>query len=214
MARLNELLAQGAIDWETYTRAQKKSKDEFDAVGEKGKITMEDLKDAVDGWSKQASQAFVDFAFSGKTSFSDMTASILKDIAGMVMQAMVMGPLMQAFKGMLPTFFADGGIMTSGGSVPLKKYASGGIATGPQLAMFGEGRMPEAYVPLPDGRSIPVTMKGGDGGSTSVVVNVNVESGGEQVSSNQGASALGKLIAGSVRAELINQKRPGGLLAA
>jgi hypothetical protein len=54
----------------------------------------------------------------------------------------------------------------------------------------------------------------GGGGSTSVVVNVNVESGSEQVSSNQGAGALGKIIAGAVRTELINQKRPGGLLAA
>jgi len=214
MARLNELLAEGAIDWETYTRAQKQAKDEFDKVGETGKITMAQLKDAVEGWGKQASQAFVDFAFTGKTSFGGMVASILKDMAAMAMQTMVMGPLMQAFKSILPVAFADGGIMTSGGSVPLKKYASGGIANSPQLAMFGEGRMPEAYVPLPDGRSIPVTMKGGDGGSTSVVVNVNVESGGEQVSSNQGASALGKLIAGSVIAELVNQKRPGGLLAA
>lgn len=214
MLRLNELLADGAIEWDTYQRAQKKAKDEFDAVGNKGKVTMEQLKDAVDGWSKQASQAFVDFAFNGKTSFSDMTTSILKDIAGMVMQTIVMGPLMQSFKMMLPTFFADGGIMTSGGSVPLKKYASGGVANSPQLAMFGEGRMPEAYVPLPDGRSIPVTMQGNSGGSTSVVVNVNVESGGENVSSNQGASALGKIIAGTVRQELINQKRPGGLLAA
>jgi tape measure domain-containing protein len=56
--------------------------------------------------------------------------------------------------------FADGGIMTSSGSMPLRKYAAGGIADRPQLAMFGEGSMPEAYVPLPDGRSIPVTMQG------------------------------------------------------
>lgn len=55
--------------------------------------------------------------------------------------------------------FADGGIMTSSGSMPLRKYAAGGIADRPQLAMFGEGSMPEAYVPLPDGRSIPVTMR-------------------------------------------------------
>ena len=55
--------------------------------------------------------------------------------------------------------FAMGGIMTSHGSLPLNRYAGGGIADSPQLAMFGEGRMPEAYVPLPDGRSIPVTMR-------------------------------------------------------
>lgn len=214
MDRLNKLLAKGAIDWDTYSRAQKQAEDEFDKVGKKGQVTMEDLKDAVDGWGKEATQAFVDFAFTGKTSFGSMVASILKDMASMAVQAMVIGPLMQAFKSILPATFADGGIMTSGGSMPLKKYSNGGIANSPQLAMFGEGRMPEAYVPLPDGRSIPVTMKGDGGGSTSVIVNVNVESGREQISNNQGASALGKIIAGSVRQELINQKRPGGLLAA
>lgn len=107
--------------------------------------------------------------------------------------------------------FADGGIMTADGPMPLRRYARGGIANSPQLAMFGEGAMPEAYVPLPDGRSIPVTMQGGGG---DVVVNVNVESGSTTVQSQDGAGQLGRLIAGAVKAELINQKRPGGLLAA
>ena len=60
--------------------------------------------------------------------------------------------------------FADGGIMTGGGPMPLKGYSSGGIANSPQMAVFGEGTRPEAYVPLPDGRTIPVTIKGAAGG--------------------------------------------------
>ena len=59
------------------------------------------------------------------------------------------------------SLFASGGIMTSAGAVPLRRYAGGGIANSPQLAMFGEGSRPEAYVPLPDGRRIPVAMSGG-----------------------------------------------------
>lgn len=55
--------------------------------------------------------------------------------------------------------FADGGVMTSRGPVPLRRYAMGGVANSPQLAMFGEGARPEAYVPLQDGRTIPVTMR-------------------------------------------------------
>ena len=38
-------------------------------------------------------------------------------------------------------------------------FASGGITDRPSI--FGEGSMKEAAVPLPDGRTIPVTMKGG-----------------------------------------------------
>lgn len=59
--------------------------------------------------------------------------------------------------------FANGGIMTDAGAVPLRKYASGGVANRPQLAMFGDGSTPEAYVPLPDGRAIPVRMQGSGG---------------------------------------------------
>lgn len=54
--------------------------------------------------------------------------------------------------------FANGGIMGAGGPLPLRTYSTGGIATGPQLALFGEGSAREAFVPLPDGRSIPVTL--------------------------------------------------------
>jgi len=72
------------------------------------------------------------------------------------------------------TFFEDGGIMTKNGAVPLRKYAMGGIANSPQMAMFGEGSTPEAYVPLPDGRNIPVKMAGG---GSSIVMNINVASG-------------------------------------
>lgn len=107
--------------------------------------------------------------------------------------------------------FAMGGIMTSMGPLKLKRYAAGGIASGPQLAMFGEGSRPEAYVPLPDGRSIPVTMKG-NGVGANVTVNVDA-SGSEAQGNSANANALGRAIGAAVQAELIKQKRPGGLLA-
>ena len=56
--------------------------------------------------------------------------------------------------------------MTPHGKVPLNTYASGGIADTPQMAIFGEGRQPEAYVPLPDGKRIPVQLKNVDNKKT------------------------------------------------
>jgi hypothetical protein len=101
--------------------------------------------------------------------------------------------------------------MTGNGPLPLRRYASGGIANSPQLAMFGEGSTPEAYVPLPDGRSIPVRMKGG--GQMGNIV-VNVDAAGSAVQGNQpDANKLGEALGIAVRQELIRQKRPGGLLA-
>lgn len=65
--------------------------------------------------------------------------------------------------------FANGGVMTPFGEVPLRTYARGGIADTPQAAIYGEGTMPEAYVPLPDGRRIPVAMQGGGAANGSSV---------------------------------------------
>lgn len=41
----------------------------------------------------------------------------------------------------------------------LGKYSAGGVASSAQLALYGEGSKPEAYVPLPDGRRITVNIK-------------------------------------------------------
>lgn len=175
----------------------------------------------------------VNFFTTGKLGVKEFAFSIVTELTRAAVQMLIMKPIIESFKeamggmssgggfgGFIGSLFgfADGGIMTSSGSMPLKKYANGGIANSPQLAMFGEGRMPEAYVPLPDGRSIPVTMKGGAsaGGETSVVVNVSVEKGSVDVAANNGQKAgeLGRMIAGVVKQELLMQKRPGGLLAA
>jgi len=82
--------------------------------------------------------------------------------------------------------FANGGVMTSAGKMPLNMYSKGGIANSPQMAMFGEGRMNEAYVPLPDGRSIPVSMKGNSG--SNVQINVINQSGTPVNAQQQGGA--------------------------
>ena len=112
--------------------------------------------------------------------------------------------------------FADGGVMTSAGPLPLKAYANGGIANSPQLALFGEGRMPEAYVPLPDGRSIPVTMSGMGGGSNAII-NITINNDGSGSSDAQGDNVetwreMAQRVRGVVMEELVSQQRPGGVL--
>lgn len=89
----------------------------------------------------------------------------------------------------LAMFYANGGIHSPRGSIPLKKYAAGGIANSPQMAIYGEGDMNEAYVPLPDGRRIPVAMQGAGGQMPSVTVNV-INSSGQPVSAQQGQTRM------------------------
>ena len=120
--------------------------------------------------------------------------------------------------------FAKGGVMSKLGEIPLEKYAKGGIASSPQMALFGEGSKNEAYVPLPDNRSIPVTLSGSSGGGIvngDTIVNVTVnnsDSGSSSSVSVEGSKKFGSNLAASIKAvvqeELIKQMKPRGMLNA
>jgi phage host-nuclease inhibitor protein Gam len=131
---------------------------------------------------------FVSIATTGKASFRDLTDSIIADLARIATRQLITGPLSQALGSVLggggsigmPTNllpFVDGGIMTPQGALPLHTYRTGGVANTPQLAMFGEGDMAEAYVPLPDGRSIPVTMTGQPGATGQSAIRIELGPG-------------------------------------
>lgn len=114
--------------------------------------------------------------------------------------------------------FANGGIMTEWGKTKLKQYANGGIAREPQLAVFGEGSMAEAYVPLPDGRTIPVTLQGNLNASApatqqasapQVMVNVINQSGQNMDAEQTGGSFNGEQYVVDVVLKAVN--RPGPL---
>jgi len=186
---------QRAIDAEV--EARRASVEQLEAVRKQ----QEALNEAQQYFGDMATDALSDLFIEGK-SVEDVFNNIAKSIANAALQAALMGqgPLAglfglqgqngapggifgALFGGMKSLFqplgpaLANGGIMTEYGLAPLNKYASGGIARTPQVALFGEGRMPEAYVPLPDGRSIPVTMQGGPAANTNtpmqVIINNN-----------------------------------------
>ena len=100
--------------------------------------------------------------------------------------------------------YAKGGIVSR---PTLFKYANGGSG---RFGLMGEAG-PEAIIPLrrgPNGK-LGVEASGGVG---NVVVNVDAQ--GTSVQGNQpNAKALGSAIGAAVQAELIKQKRPGGLLS-
>jgi hypothetical protein len=142
------------------------------------------------------SSAFEDAVINGEK-LSNVLDGIAKDVARIFIRKQITERLAESIgeidfksvgKSALSLFgFADGGIMTSAGPVPLRKYAGGGIANSPQLAVFAEGGVREAFVPVPSGR-IPVELRGSvGGGATQVNVKV-INNTSAQVTTRSGAS--------------------------
>jgi tape measure domain-containing protein len=108
--------------------------------------------------------------------------------------------------------FANGGIAT-GGFLPFRAFADGGIVSGPTLGLVGEGRFNEAIIPLPDGKSVPVDLGNAAGNNISTNIVVNVNNGQVQSGSGNGGSDLGRKMEGAVKQVIVNELRPGGLLS-
>ena len=79
------------------------------------------------------------------------------------------------------------------------------------IGLMGEAG-PEAIMPLKRGADGKLGVAGGGGGNTTV--NVSVDAKGTSVQGNSGqGEQLGRVISQAVQAELIKQRRPGGILA-
>lgn len=102
----------------------------------------------------------------GFGSLKDAAGQFLDTLASTILQLYVMKPLLNSLlgesggsgTGIIGKIFgfADGGVITPSGPRQLKRFAGGG--TSRQAAIFGEAG-PEAAVPLPDGRRIPVDLR-------------------------------------------------------
>tara|TARA_R100000234_G_scaffold44700_1_gene26642 strand:+ start:424 stop:2238 length:1815 start_codon:yes stop_codon:yes gene_type:complete len=97
------------------------------------------------------------------------------------------------------------------GISPLLGFANGGRPPVGRASLVGE-KGPELFVPGTAGTIIPNNKIGGS--RTTNVVTVNVDASGSSVSGNNAdASQLGQVIGAAVQAQLIKEKRAGGLLA-
>ncbi len=172
--------------------AAAKAKGEFDRSFKGGAaLTFAQMKEDIDAslGSQAVMGAFnglrgffsdvVTGAKSGSEAIADFGRSIVSlgaDILAQKFALQVLGVFGISAPG---TQFAKGGVVRGGINAPgVPSYASGGVAYGPQLAMIGDNRaQTEAVVPMPDGRSIPVQMRGGGGNSVQINLNVSAIDG-------------------------------------
>jgi len=169
------------------------------------------IQSFVDG-TKTAEEVFADFL----RSIADM---LMRTAQQMIAQYIVLGVARAFGLGTTPSFpsFQSGmnaGIPSVGdyGGMNLAGNfggfrANGGPVGAGQAYLVGE-RGPELFVPGAQGNIVPNNAMGG----SNIVVNVDA-SGSQAQGDSQRGKQLGAAIGAAVQAELIKQKRPGGLLA-
>jgi TP901 family phage tail tape measure protein len=148
-------------------------------------------------------------------SLRQIAAGALQDIANQLIRIFVIEQAISAIKTFLTPFSPSTPIGAGGGQVGrygtlgpnygIPQRANGGPVQMGTPYLIGE-RGPELFVPGRSGTVLPTT------GGTTVTVNVDAK-GSSVEGNNQQASQLGRVIGAAVQAELVKQKRPGGLLA-
>ncbi|MCH9837071.1 hypothetical protein K0U83_15505 [bacterium] len=154
----------------------------------------------------------------GESSFSDFARNVAISIGEIIAQFYLLRAIRDGLGFSAGGLFGGGGLggnvfaLAKGGvmqgqmsnSLPMNGYANGGVANTPQMAIFGEGRGAEAFVPLPDGKNIPVKMEGGGGGST---VNITVTALDPTTAADVINANLGTITDGVANAIISGQNR-------
>lgn len=133
----------------------------------------------------------IDGAIQGTKTLGDVARSVFSEISRQLVSFGVNAFLGSLFPG--SRFFAR---------------ANGGPVSAGKSYMVGE-RGPEMFTPNTGGR---VTPNSDIGGSTNIVVNVDASGSSVEGDKEQGRE-LGRLISAAVQSEIVQQRRPGGLLA-
>lgn len=177
---------------------------------------------------KGLEDAIVSLTTTGTFSFRQFALSVVEEVTRMVTRLLILAPLMQFIQSLLPgggigaNFPTGAKALSTGKLFPGGVFANGGIVNSPTLFKFangGAGRLglmgeagPEAILPLRRGADGKLGVAGGGGGTN---ITVNVDAKGTSVQGDPGrGDQLARVVAQAVQAELIKQKRPGGLMAA
>lgn len=192
MARLDELLQAGAIDWDTYGRAIFAAADAFGEASQEIKETDKLAQEL----GMTFTSAFEDAVVAGK-SLSEVLKGLAQDILRIATRKLVTEPLGQVFTNAIGRFFGGG-------------KATGGDVIGGRSYLVGENG-PEMFTPRTTG-SITPSSGGGAGGAT-IVQNINVSTGVQQTVRAEIISLMPQ-IAGAAKSAVADARLRGGSYAA
>ena len=174
------------------TEAQKKAEEELNALRQIG-------ADALNAAGTQIT-GMLDTLIQGTDDWNKVLQNALKSLSSMLLKFGIKALAGTDGQGFFS--FLDGS---------LKGFASGGRPPVGKPSIVGE-RGPELFVPGTRGTIIPNDQLGGGGGVNSVV-NVTINSDGSSNTDASQGEQLGRQINSAVKAIIMHERRPGGLLA-
>ncbi len=139
---------------------------------------------------------------------SSIETGIVDALEGAINGTKTLGDVASSVFAQIQRSLLQFGVNSFLGAIGIPGFANGGRPPVGRASIVGE-KGPELFVPDRAGTIIPNNQLGG---STNVVVNVDA-SGSSVEGDEQRGRELGRLISVAVQSELVQQKRPGGLLA-
>ncbi len=197
IARLNELLAAGAINQDTYNRAVEQAQDAFDRAENAGKKA----EGTFEGIGQSISQSFSS-AFQGLIDGSKKVGDVLRDLMSQLSSML----LNNAFKAIFDAGGSGGGFF-SGLMKAIGFRANGGAVMAGRPYLVGE-RGPELMIPGTSGSVVSNAdlARGGKGQAQNVHVTVSVDDDGKVQAY---VSNMGRQAAQAGAAVAVNQVKNG-----
>jgi len=163
---------------------------------------------AVADGTKSAQEAFADFLRSIASMLADTAKQMIAQYIAIGVARMFAGLPKMSSGQTIDITAVDAGTVNSLGGLNFGGYMANGGQTAPGNAYMVGERGPELFVPGAKGNIVPNNAMGG----SNIVVNVDASGSSVEGDSDQ-AAQLGRMLGAAVQAELVKQKRPGGLLA-
>ena len=139
---------------------------------------------------------------------SSIETGIVDALEGAINGTKTLGDVSSSVFAQIQRSLLQFGVNSFSGAIGIPGFANGGRPPVGRASIVGE-KGPELFVPDRAGTIIPNNQLGG---STNVVVNVDASGSAVEGDEDRGRE-LGRLISVAVQSELVQQKRPGGLLA-
>ena len=192
--QINKLQEDNGLIIEENTKKTDKLKNKVGEVKTATDGLSDSFKQIGDSIATGVSDALVG-AIQGTKTLGQAAKSILMDISSQLLRLGINTFLSSTF----------GGIFSS-----LPTFAAGGRPPVGRPSIVGE-KGPELFIPSTAGTIIPNDKMGGM--TNNIVVNVDVDGGASVDADENNSKQFGLALAAAIQAEIINQKRAGGLLA-